>query len=689
MNEAEGYLNTLNQGLVQLEQEPLNQALLGELFRAAHTLKGAARMMGFNDVQQLAHSIEDVLSHLKMGKTDFNASTADSVFHLLDEITQHMQKIRAEASEAAEPAAAGTAIQPQVSDGDETIRVPLSKINRFLNLIGEIIINKVRTSYRIHSFKKLTHEARHLDQSFVELENAVKTGAPLEPILAKFQEGRAYSRELKGGLARLFDELQEEIFYLSPVIEELQQRMKEIRMLPCAAIFEGFPRLVRDLAREQNKEVQLVIKGMETEIDKKVLEAIKGPLIHLLKNAVDHGIELPEEREKFGKPRGGIVHLNAFHQGGKVIIEIQDDGRGIDIAYLKQCALDRQLFTPGQINLMTDDEIFDLIFQEGFSTAPIITDVSGRGIGLDVVKKELLQLKGEVHIVSKPGVGTTVRLELPLTIAVAQALLVETCGKHFAIPIDQLESSLHLDAEEIASLHNRKVIQAKGKSLAAFSLAALMGLNQDHPEFEKAAIIVQMQNKQVALLVESVVGEQEVFIKNLGSYLGKIPSLGGAAILANGEVVIILDVFGICQQLAQSLQTKGSTLQPVNKVEQKRKKILLVEDSLATRELEKTILENHGYEIETAMDGLEALDKLSRGTFDAIVSDIQMPRMDGIEFCRNVRTTERWREIPLIFVTSLAKEEERRRGIEVGADAYLTKGEFDQNHLLETLSRLT
>jgi two-component system chemotaxis sensor kinase CheA len=468
-------------------------------------------------------------------------------------------------------------------------------------------------------------------------------------------------------------------------------------------------------------EVELIIKGEETELDKKVLESIKGPLIHILRNAVDHGMESHEswvmrhEKECPKKTHDSClmshdntITLSAFQEGGKVIIEVVDNGQGIDLEFVKETAVKKAIASRDELEAMTDKEVLNLIFAEGFSTAPIITDVSGRGIGLSVVRAEMERLKGKTVINSKKGAGTTIRLELPLTIAVLQVLLVEAGGVKWALPISNLKESLKVKASAIATIENRMIMQVREHSVPVVSLADILGIQRQEryassvmsdaknhelvthdaqlmSHDEQTIVIVSSMNKQVGFMVDRVFGEEEVFIKNIGPHLGKVMCVAGATILANGEVIVILDVADLVTQA----ELAHPSLKPRKKRDvQKRKRVLLVEDSMVTRELEKTILENGGYAVETAIDGLDAVEKLVKAQFDIIVSDILMPRMDGFELCKNVKTNEKLQKIPVIFVTALAKDSEKRKGIEVGAQAYITKSEFDQTHLLETIERL-
>lgn len=780
--EAEGYLTALDQGIVKLESRPNDAELLHELFRVAHTLKGAARMMGFNQMRDVSHKIEDLFGLLDEKKLVFNSVMADAVFAALDLIKKAINNIRTigdeqveiegvvaklvksqelgsellvsedvretlarqEETERAQIAKtvekiesvveaskppSGTSEMPAqkvvkapVSEEpakqfkastEEYIRVPVSRINRLLNLIGEMVINKVRASYRVGSFKKLNDKIRSSERMMFEFESHLKetldipdelihykgsfvrASQELEKealLLSRLHQIESMFSGLRKDMMDVFDDVQMESFHFAPIIEELQQKMKEIRMLPCATLFEGFPRMIRDIAHEQKKDVNFVVIGEETELDKKVLEAIKGPLIHILRNAVDHGVESKEEREKSGKDAVGTVTLNAFQEKGSVIIEVTDDGKGIDLERVSAVAIQKGLISASELSDMTQSEILNLIYAEGFSTSPMITDVSGRGVGLDVVRKELEKLKGSVEIHSEKGKGATVRMTLPLTIAIMRVLLVDAAGVRWAIPLSDVEESLHALWEDVSTIENRMIIQVRGESVPVVPLSDVLGVHSGGAAKSKEknsefyVVITSSLKKRVGFVVDKIVGEEEIFIKNVGRHLGKIQGVSGATILASGEIVVIMDVPDLIMKAQMAHPAVESRLKKKTTVRKKR--LMVVEDSLTTRELEKTILESNGYDVDVAIDGLDALDKLAKTQIDLIVTDINMPRMDGFELCRNIKTNDKLKNIPVVFVTALSREEEKRKGIDVGGQAYILKSQFDQGNLLDTIERL-
>ncbi len=743
-SEAQELITHLDSGLVKLEGDPGDLELLDEICRAAHTLKGSSRMMGFNQISDVAHGMEDILFKLKEEELRFHPGIADSIFAALDVVKVAIARvldggsedvdvddIRSKMVDACNGSSGKAPPTREVSPspkkdldekksvvGDDYIRVPISRINRLLNLIGEMVINKVKSTYRVSQVKRLSRRSRNFEKMLSETKTLVKdaldipdelihSGGKMLRASKKFESAtelldhlhnmEALYDKLNSDIVDLSDDIRSEVFQLGPVIEELQQKMKEIRMLPCSTLFEGYPRLVRDIARECDKPVRLVVEGGETELDKKVIEAIGGPLIHMLRNAVDHGIESKEKRLSSGKDETATITLSAFQEGGGVVIVVSDDGAGIDLNDVREKALSKGVVSKVALEEMEDLEILNLIFAKGFSTSEFITDISGRGVGLDVVRNEIEILKGSVDIKSEKGVGTSVRLELPLTIAVMRALIVRSSGVRWAFQMSNLEGSLTVSPEEISTIENRMVIQIQGRSVPIVPLSDILGVvgsqdklvdsNGGRGEAEKiVVVIVNSLDRKVGFIVDKIEGEDEIFIKSIGSHLGKVDGVSGATILPSGEVLVVLDAHNLMRR-ANLAHPAAMNKREVLKV-QKGKRVLIVEDSMTTRELERTILESSGFEVETAIDGLDAMEKLSDSSFDAIITDINMPRMDGFELCRNVRLNERYKDLPIVFVTACSKDEEKRKGIELGAQAYITKGQFDQENLLETLDRL-
>jgi two-component system chemotaxis sensor kinase CheA len=589
-----------------------------------------------------------------------------------------------------------TAVPHPTTPIEQYIRVPLSRVDKLLYLVGEVVINKMKFSVMIAQTKRLSKLSKELQKSISSLNEAIKKESSSQDreALKCLSQCDAQVQKLREHTLKLYDHVSTQGFHLDPVIDELQANVKKVKMLPLSTIFEGFPRMVRDIASQQGKEVHLVISGEETELDKKVLEGIKTSLIHILRNCIDHGIEETDERVTLGKQRNGTITVSAFQEADNVVITIKDDGRGLDIDQIKETALKKRLVSRHDLEEMKEKEILNIVFMNGYSTSPVVTDVSGRGMGLDIVMRDITNLKGQVILDTQKGKETKFTLVLPLTIAVIQALLVKVQNMLFALPMLSITESIKVRMDNISTVEGRMAIQFREQIIPLVRLNEVLELPSAREEERKGkdemlVLIATYLDRRIGFIVDEIVGEEEVFIKSLGRHLGKVKNVNGAIIMASGEVVVALDIADLLVYSALSLRSvkeKGAPAPPRTK--HKEKRILIVEDAFSTRELEKSILETHGYLVDTAVDGLDALDRMTGGQYDLIVSDVEMPRMDGFELCKTLKKKEETKDIPFVMVTALQKEEDKRRGIEVGAAAYIVKSAFEQMNLLDTIERL-
>ena len=474
----------------------------------------------------------------------------------------------------------------------------------------------------------------------------------------------------------------------SVVINDLQEQGMRLRMLPANTIFQAFPRAIRDLAKQFRKDINLIIEGGETELDKKVLEEINAPLVHIMRNAVDHGIEDPATRIAAGKPAAGTILLAARQEGDRILIEISDDGAGIDPEKIRESAMRKGYITEAEAKAISDREAQYLIFEAGFSTAAIITEISGRGVGMDVVREFVVEkLKGSLDLNSEPGKGTTFRLTIPLTLAIIRALLLRVGDQVYALPTGSIEETLRVDPSEIIKVEGREVIRRQRRTIPLVRLSEILGVPADPPLGKVPIATLGYSGHRMGFIVDSFVGEQQIVIKTLGSHLMKVDNVAGVTILGAGELVPILNV----PDLMNNARTRSG--QRVGRVERSERngtrRILICEDSFTTRELERSIFEAAGYEVETANDGAQGFSKLRDGLkIDAVVTDVQMPNMTGFELTRAIKNDPGLEDIPVIIVTSLERDEEKAEGVEAGADAYITKSVFNQDTLLDTVERL-
>lgn len=726
-SEAEERLEKLNKGLLSLEKNPDDLEQVKALFREAHTLKGSAKMLGVDEINQISHRIEDIFASLQEKKIKFSSGLADRVFKALDLIKVILDKIMRDEKIDIDLSGIyrelqGVTTKEKVLDIEtdteqplpskkesyhleEYIRVSTDRINKLLNLAGEIVINQVRSTYKVNLVKRLLGSSKDLSKQLSQLSEYLRGHTSLRtreqkdfgsPVLLEvMHQCNLIANKMDEESVNLYEYISSESFRMDPVISELQQRVKEIRMLPCSTIFESFPRMIRDLCRSQQKEATLHIEGQEIELDKKVLDLIKPSLIHILRNCVDHGIESPQERLKQGKPQEGRINVRAYQQGGNVNIEVEDDGQGMDPQKIKEVALKKHIITEEEANQISEEESLNLIFASRFSTSSFITDTSGRGVGLDVVRQDIESLRGGFSVESKKNIGTKITLTLPLSIALVSVLLVRSSEQIFALPIFFIEESVRIKPQEIQTVEKKMAMQLRDHTVPLVRLDEVLGLPElnPHKEEEKkekllCVVIINALGKKIGFIVDEILREDGVFRKSLeGFYFGKLKNVDGVAILGTGEIVIILDVADLVESARlfhPVIRSKELSLPK----EHKKRKILIIEDSLTTRELERSILESHGYTVDVAVDGLEAMERIAQATPDLVMADINMPRMDGFQFCSTLKQSQDYKGIPVVIVTAKARDEDKRRGMEVGAQAYIVKSGFDQTSLLDTIERL-
>ena len=523
-----------------------------------------------------------------------------------------------------------------VSVKEQTIRVDVKRLDQLMNLIGELVLAKNR---------------------LIKIYNDVE---------------ERYEGE------KFLEELNQVVSSISIVTTDLQIAVMKTRMLPIGKVFNKFPRLVRDLSRELGKKVKLIIEGEETELDKSIIEEIGDPLVHMIRNAVDHGIETPEERKKAGKPEEGTIWLKAYNEGNMIVIEIKDDGKGMDPEVLKQKAIEKGIITPSEAENMSDKEAFMLIFKPGFSTAAKVTNVSGRGVGMDVVKTNIEKLNGIIEVDSVKGKGSTFKLKIPLTLAIIQALLVASQEDLFAVPLSNVIETVRIVEEDIYTIEGRSVLKLRDEVLPLVHMADIFNIEKIlEPEKYLYVVILGLGATKIGLIVDRFIGQEEIVIKSLGEFLKGLPGIAGATIRGDGRVTLIVDV-GSLMKLAKETHNKKLVTDSLNEMKKKKEKpsdytVMIVDDSAMDRKLMRQALEELGVNIIEAKDGLEALNLLKQNDIDAMLIDIEMPRMDGYTLAQEIRKYNKYRKMPLIAVTSRATKSDRVRGVEVGMNEYITK----------------
>jgi two-component system chemotaxis sensor kinase CheA len=476
------------------------------------------------------------------------------------------------------------------------------------------------------------------------------------------------------------EELNQVVSIVSLVTTDLQIAVMKTRMLPIGKVFNKFPRMIRDLSRELNKKIELVISGEETELDKSIVEEIGDPLVHIIRNSCDHGVESPADRVAKGKPETGTIALKAYNEGNAIVIQIDDDGKGLDIEMLKNKSLEKGIITEKEADNMSEKEAFGLIFKPGFSTAAAVTSVSGRGVGMDVVKTNIEKLNGIIDIDSQVGVGTSMKLKIPLTLAIIQALLVGVQEEHYAIPLASVLETVRISKEEIYTVENRSVMRLRDDVLSLVYIGDIFEVERILDSSEHAYVVVLgLGASKLGLIVDSLVGQEEIVIKSLGEYLQGIEGIAGATIRGDGGVTLIVDVAAL-MQIAKGVKAKAMVEDSSSSSTKEKSKasdytVMIVDDSKTDRMIMRKALEPLGVTLVEASDGQEALNILKQGDkhFDAMLIDIEMPRMDGYSLASEIKKYNRYKNLPLIAVTSRTGKSDRMRGVESGMVEYITK----------------
>lgn len=743
--EAQEHLQTLASGLIELETATgpaRQQALIETVFRGVHSLKGAARAVEDRAVEALCQSMESVLSALKHQRLEFQRELADLLHDALDALAALLGDVAGNAasaglvalcarldnavlgeppqielpqsggqqstdqqSTARQPGSQQSPLpqtplpeahlqQPSVSPPADAQLAPASEEQQAL--LDTVRIAAPRLDSLLRQAEGLLGAKLSAEQRLLDVEALAASLAASQKQCDASASGQG---EFGAGLRQLaaqVDALQRSAYgdwqALAARVDQLLEEMKKISMLPAASALKVFPKLVRDLARANEKEIALQLIGGDIEIDRRILEEIRDPLIHLVRNCVDHGIEKPAERQRRGKPaQGSIVVTVAQRDGGRVEIVVADDGAGIDSQRVRAAALQLQPESERDIAEADAQALLELVFQSGLSTSPLITDISGRGLGLAIVREKIERLGGAIELQSQPGSGTQFRLVLPVTLATYRGVQVRCGSRHFVFPTTLVEFATTVRRDAIRSVENRATATVQGRVVAVVQLAQLLGLptRLDTGVFASLVIVAtgvgSASEKRIAFLVDEVVDEQEVLVKGLGEQLQRVRNIAGVARLRTGVVALILNVVDLLKSATQNGARAGTGLA---RGAEPRRSILVAEDSITSRMLLKGMLESVGYRVTVAVDGEDALARLRAEPFDLVVSDVDMPRLNGLQLTAKIRADEALAGLPVVLVTTLASAADRERGAEVGASAYLVKSSFEQSNLLEVVRRL-
>ncbi len=716
-HEVEEQCSRLSQLLLRLDQERERLELIAPLMRSAHSVKGASRAVRLDAAVTLAHELEERLSQVQRagvavsdGFIEFALGCVDLLRELARDGATPALLARRDAlcaTVTAAPHAAAGEFTPEVdapssmpappisapsyieaADGDPVLRVKASLVGRLIALAGSGVVGAHRLRPFAERQQRLRQSLGQFGRMLDDLHHRLGAPAQSTPVGAELA---AMRRQLNGSRALLqswiedFSDYSREAFDLN---ERVYQAAAMTRLRPFRELVLGYPRIVRDLARQLGRKARLSIVGEALEVDRDVLEQLDAPLTHLLRNAIDHGVERPASRVAAGKPEEGQIRIWAAHRAGMLAIDVSDDGAGIDLEQVRARAIAQGRISAEGADALGDNALRELLFAPGFSTRSEVTEVSGRGVGLDAVRAAIERLDGSVRLSTRPGAGTTFHLLVPISRAVTRSLVVRTAGETYAFPslrIEQVVRAAHADIQDQEGL---QYLPLGARNIGLVPLAELLELGSTRVGRERIDLVIaEHQGHAVGFVVDELVGEYDLATRPLDARLGRVADLAAVALLPDGSPVILLDVDDLVRS---ALTRQRARLAPANaeRPEQRRRRILVADDSISVRELERQLLEGRGYEVAVATDGMDAWTRLRDESFDLLVTDVDMPRMDGIELTRSVKQDPRLRALPVVIVSYRDRPEDRRRGLDARADSYLTKADFQDEGFLRLVHQL-
>jgi two-component system sensor histidine kinase and response regulator WspE len=744
--EAEAQTQVLSAGLMALERNPTQADQLEACMRAAHSLKGAARIVGVDAGVSVAHVMEDCLVAAQEGRLRLSAEHIDALLQGTDLLMRiatpgdagaqaTLPVFLAQMASLLDPSAAPVpvpmamampsptapaptlpveplAMAPEPMDVDvelepaprrkagkragegaeRVLRVTADRLNSLLDLSSKSLVETQRLKPYLATLQRLKRMhgqgMQALDGLRMQLEDSGQSSEVLEA-LAQTQRLLVETQQILQQQAADLDEFG---WQASQRAQLLYDTALACRMRPFADVLAGQSRMVRDLGRSLGKPVRLVIEGEKTQVDRDVLEKLEAPLTHLLRNAVDHGIELPERRLLAGKAQEGVIRLRASHQAGMLSLELIDDGAGIDLERLRSAIVERAMSPADTVARMSEAELITFLFLPGFSLRDKVTEVSGRGVGLDAVQHMIRELRGSIELTQLAGQGCRFHLQVPLTLSVVRSLVVEVGGEAYAFPLAHIERTLEVTAEQIVQIEGRQHFWHEGRHIGLVAASQLLNRPAGQADESSLRVVVIREREQLyGVAVERLIGERVLVVMPLDPRLGKVQDISSGALLDDGSVVLIVDVEDLLRSVEKLLST--GSLERIERGNSgtrglARKRILVVDDSLTVRELQRKLLGNRGYEVAVAVDGMDGWNALRGEDFDLLITDIDMPRMDGIELVTLVRRDQRLQSLPVMVVSYKDREEDRRRGLDAGADYYLAKASFHDDALLDAVVEL-
>jgi two-component system, chemotaxis family, sensor histidine kinase and response regulator WspE len=736
--EVDSESQTLTAGLLALERDPKAADQLERCMRAAHSLKGAARIVGLSAGVSVTHAMEDCFVAAQQGRIALQQGHIDELLRGVDLLqqmarttekdmdrweTQKLAEVSAfldalnlvEVSQPptrevgpaqAHPARPHEARPHEAKPQDEglpvtlrgeesgdagqggVLRVTAENLNRLLGLAGESLVESRGFKSFANSLLRLKRGQYELQRALDRLREQFSQQRMSDGAQAALAEAQQHALDCQQFLAQRLVEMDTFDRRAADLSHRLYDGALACHMRPFADGVQAFPRMVRDLARTLGKQLRLDIAGQDTQVDRNILEKLEAPLGHLLRNALDHGIESPEERLAAGKSAEAVLGIEARHNAGRLQVTVADDGRGIDLERLRAAVIERKLSSAETAAKLTDVELLEFLFLPGFSMKEAVTDISGRGVGLDVVQSVLKQIRGTVRIVTRRGEGTRFQLELPLTLSVARTLLVEVGAEAYAVPLAYIRRALKLAQCDIEMLEGRAHFNLDGRSIGLVTAHQILGVVPPQAAPDLLAVLVLGDATHLyGLIVDRFLGERELVVQTLDGRLGKIKDIAAGALMEDGSPALILDVEDVIRSI-EKLATTGSlsgVARDALDAAGKRKRVLVVEDSFTVRELERKLLVNSGFEVEVAVDGMDGWNAARIGHLDLVITDVDMPRMDGIELITLIKKDPHLKSLPVMIVSYKDRPEDRRRGLDAGADYYLAKGSFHDETLLHAV----
>ncbi len=753
--EADSQTAVLSAGVLAIEELERSPATIESMMRAAHSLKGAARIVGLDAAVRVAHALEDVFVAAGKGRFRVRPEHADVLLAAIDflgsiakaddalaadgpwparadRLVEQLaalgggaegQPVTAVAAPPPAPAAPAAPAQPpaaipappsappppaaveqgdaaaepsrsvpkSLEQADRVVRVSADSLTRLVGLAGESLVETRQLRPFVDGLLQLRATEVDLYDSICAFDEKLKSAdVAVPPPLAALLTGiRERADACLSGLTRHVEDFESFARRNEDLSNRLHHEVIVSRMRPLADGIRGFPRLVRDLARTLDKQVRFEVRGEQTGVDRDILDKLEAPLSHLVRNAIDHGLEPPAEREAAGKPAAGEIRLEARHRAGMLHITLTDDGRGIDVERLRARAIARGLVAKQVADQLTELELLEFLFLPGFSTKDQVTEISGRGVGLDVVQSMVKAVGGSVRVTTQPGRQTVFTLQLPITMSVIRALLVDIGGEPYAFPLTRIDHILFCPHADIRTVEGRQYFDRDGVSIGLVMAAQILETGGvAAPSDPMPVVVISDRGQQFGMIVDAFLGERDLEVRPLDPRLGKVPDINSASLLENGNPVLIVDVEDLVRSIDNVLMGRRLSRVEFERLAEQarqRKRILVVDDSITVRELERQLLVARGFAVDVAVDGMDGWNAIRGAHYDLVVTDVDMPRMDGIGLVGLIKSDPARRDIPIVIVSYKDREEDRLRGLDAGANRYLTKSSFHDETFVDTI----